>query len=105
MRSLFIGIVLCGLIAAPAMACGPAAKGESSASRVVAELDEHLAKAKPSDEDLARIKDLRAQIETFVAAKNLVQARNTQEEAMRIIGYRKALLRCGPGSYSWIKVG
>ena len=105
MRSLFLGIVLCGLIAGPAMACGPAAKGQSSAPRIVAELDEHLASAKPSDEDLAKIKDLRAKIETFVAAKNIVQARNTQEEAMRILGYRKALLRCGPGSYSWIKVG
>ena len=105
MRSLLLGIVLCGLVAAPALACGPAAKGQSAAPRIVAELDEHLANAKPSDEDLAKIKDLRAKIETLAAAKNLVQARNTQEEAMRILGYRKALLRCGPGSYSWIKVG
>jgi len=104
-RSLFLAIVLSSLIAAPALACGPAAKGEASTSRIVAELDERVAKAKLPDADLAKVKELRARIETLVAGKDIVQAHKTQEEAMGILGYKKALMRCGPGSYSWIKVG
>src|SRR5262245_19691076 len=105
MRSFLVGIALCGLIAAPAMACGPAAKGEAAAPRIVAELDDHLANAKLPEVDLAKVNDLRANIETLVAAKILVAAYKAQEEAMGVLGYRKALTRCGPGSYSWIKVG
>jgi hypothetical protein len=105
MRSLVLGLALCGLIAAPAMACGPAAKGEAATPRIVAEVDDHLANAKLSEADLAQVRDLRAKIETLVAAKNIVQAHKAQEEAMGILGYKKALMRCGPGSYSWIKVG
>src|SRR5262249_30886090 len=106
MRAFLFGLVLSGLIAAPALACGPAVKGAAAPTPpIVAELDDHVAKAKLSEADLVKVKELRAKIETLVAAKDIVQAHKTQEEAMGILGYKKALMRCGPGSYSWIKVG
>jgi hypothetical protein len=81
MRAFLFGLALSGLVAAPALACGPAVKGV--VPPIVAELDDHLASA----------------------AKNIVEAFKVQEEAMGILGYRKALMRCGPGSYAWMKVG
>jgi hypothetical protein len=105
MRAFLFGLVLSGLIAAPALACGPAVKGAAPTPSFVAELDDHLANAKVAEADMANVRDLRAKIATLVAEKKIAQARDAQEEAMRILGYRKALMRCGPGSYSWIKVG
>ena len=107
MRAFFLGLALSGLIAAPALACGTATKGAAGAAAaptVAVELDELLPKAQLSEEDLAKVKDLRAKIATLVKAKQIREARVAEEEAMAILGYRKALLRCGPGSYSWIKV-
>src|SRR5262249_15010238 len=103
MRAFLFGLVLSGLIAAPALACGPAVKGATPP--IVAELDDHLAKAQVPDADLAKVKDLRARIETLMAEKKIAEARGAQEEVMGILGYRKALMRCGPGSYAWRKVG
>jgi hypothetical protein len=106
MRAFLFGLVVSGLIAAPALACGPAVKGGAApAPAIVAELDDHLANAKVPEADLAKVRDLRARIATLVAEKKIDQASDAQEEAMRILGYRKAFLRCGPGSYAWMKVG
>ena len=89
---------------APTLA--PAVKGQLSGRLgIVAELDDHLANAKVPEADLAKVRDLRARIATLVAEKKIDQASDAQEEAMRILGYRKAFLRCGPGSYAWMKVG
>ena len=105
MRAFLFGLALSGLVAAPALACGPAVKGAARTPPIVAELDDHLTDAKLSDADLAKVKDLRAKVETLVAEKKIAQATKTQEEAMRIFGYKKAYMRCGPGSYAWMKVG
>lgn len=105
MRAFLFGLALSGLLAAPALACGSAVKGAAVTPPIVAELDDHLANAQLSETDLAKVRDLRTKMETLVAEKKIAQAQKTQEEAMGILGYRKALMRCGPGSYSWIKVG
>ena len=106
MRALLFGLALSGLMAAPVLACGTATKGAAAtaAPTVAAELDELLPKAELSEADLAKVKDLRARIETLVKANKLREARVAEEEAMAVLGYRKALMRCGPGSYSWMKV-
>jgi hypothetical protein len=107
MRALVVGLVLSGLLAAPALACGSAVKGSAHIPpvAVAVELDELLPKAQLSEADLAKIKDLRAQITTLAAARKIVQARAVEEDAMRMLGYRKGLMRCGPGTYVWMKLG
>src|SRR5262249_26325301 len=105
MRALVVGLVLSALLAAPALACGSAVKGPAHVPPVAAELDDLLPKAQLSEADLAKLKDLRAQIATLVAAKNIKQARAVEEDAMRMLGYHKGLTRCGPGTYVWIKLG
>jgi hypothetical protein len=105
MRAFLLGLALSGLLAAPALACGPAAKGGAPIPPIASLLDEELPKVQLADADLAKVRELRAKIATLVAAKKTDQARDVEEEAMAILGYRKALLRCGPGTFLWMKVG
>ena len=105
MRALVVGFILAGLLGAPALACGSAVKGVSNAPPLAAELDELLPKAQLSEADLAKLKDLRAQIAALGAAGKANQARAVEGQAMRMLGYRKAYMRCGPGSFAWMKLG
>jgi hypothetical protein len=41
----------------------------------------------------------------LAGAGKLEQAREIEEQAMRILGYRKAWLKCGEGTFAWIKLG
>ena len=105
MRTLLFGLVLSGLIAAPALACGPAVKGGSSGPPIAAALDNLLPKADLPAADLEKVRGLRAEIATLVASNNLREARDAEENAMAILGYRKAPLRCGAGTFLWAKRG
>ena len=75
------------------MACGRIALGVS--------IDAELPKAKLTQIDLTEVKNLRAQISDLAAAGNEKDARELEEKAMKILGYEKAWLRCGPGSFTW----
>ena len=97
MRAFLLGLILSGLVAAPALACG------SAIPPIAAALDELLPKAELPTADLEKVRALRAEIATLVAAKKMDQARGAEQEAMAILGYRKALLRCGPGTFLWAK--
>jgi hypothetical protein len=105
MRKLLFALVLSGLIAAPALACGPAVKGGSSGPPIAAALDDLLPKAELPAADLEKVRGLRAEIATLVASNNMREARHAEEQAMAILGYREALTRCGPGSFLWSKRG
>jgi hypothetical protein len=104
MRAFLFGLALSTLMAAPALACGPAVKGAAPIPPIAADLDARLAKAQLPDADAAKVRELRTKIETLVAEKRIVEARHAEDEAMGILGYRKALSRCGPGSFTWFKV-
>jgi hypothetical protein len=102
MRVVIIAMLLSATLAAPADAC--AIKGTYPALPPLAKtLDAVLAKAELAPADLERVKQLRAEIEQLAAAGNEREARKREEEAMRILGYTKAYLRCGPGSFAWRK--
>ena len=105
MRTLVFGLVLSALIAAPALACGLGVKGGSSGPPIAAALDERLPKAELPAADLEKVRGLRAEIATLIASNDLREARHAEEQAMAILGYRKALTRCGPGSFLWAKRG
>ena len=105
MRALAVGLVLTGLLAAPALACGSTVKGSALVPAIAVELDELLPKAQLSEADLAKVKELQARIATLVAARNIDEARSVEADAMRMLGYRKGLTRCGPGTFVWMKLG
>jgi hypothetical protein len=97
MRAFLFGLVLSGLVAAPALACGP------GIPPIAAALDDLLPKAELTAADLDKARALRAEITMLLAAKKMDQARRAEEEAMAILGYRKMLLNCGPGTFLWAK--
>jgi hypothetical protein len=105
MRAILFGLALSALMAAPALACGPATKGGAPIPPIASALDEELPNAQLADADLAKLRELRAKIAALVTAKKIDQARDVEEKAMAILGYRKALLRCGPGTFLWMKIG
>jgi hypothetical protein len=103
MRPLLLALVLSGLIVAPALACGPAVKNGAPIPPIASALDDLLPKAELSAADLEKVRALRAEIATLVASNNMREARHVEEQAMAILGYRKALTRCGPGSFLWAR--
>jgi hypothetical protein len=103
MRSLPAGIALAALVTAPALACGPQAKGAALIPPVAAALDKLLPKADLPEADLEKVKALRVQIKDAMTAGNEKAARAAEEQAMKILGYTKSWLRCGPGTFSWMK--
>jgi hypothetical protein len=109
MRTLVLVVALSALIAAPALACGPKGHGSPSHGNpnipAVAEaLDALLPEVTLAQADLDKVTVLRTQIKQLVASGKETAARKAEEEAMRILGYRKAWLRCGPGTFTWMKL-
>ena len=104
MRAFLFGLALSTLIAAPALACGHVAKGGAPTASFTADIDAHLAKAQPADADLAKVRALRAKIEALVAENKIHDAFKTETEAMGLLGYERHLSRCGPSSWSKVKV-
>ena len=99
MRAFLFGLALSTLIAAPALACSSTVKSVAPPRSYTAEIDAHLANAKLSEADLAKVRDLRAKIETLEAEKHIGEAYKTETEAMGILGYRRVLSRCAPSTW------
>jgi hypothetical protein len=101
MRALLFGLALIGLsiglAPAPVLACG-------SGSNIAAQIDVLLPKTQLAAADIEKVRAMRAEIAASVAAGNVALALKTEEQAMRMLGYRKALLRCGRGSFTWAKL-
>jgi len=102
MRSVMLGIAFAALIAAPALACGHAGKPDIPAPG--ASIDSFLPEAKLSEAELKRVRALRAKVGTLVAAHRQAQAAKVEEQAMLILGFKKIWLRCGPGTFIWMKL-
>ena len=105
MHRLLAAVALLTVLAVPAMACGP----NPSANAVpipplAASLDEELATAKLPAARLQEVKALRAKITRLAKARKMDKAREVEEQAMALLGYSKAWLRCGPGTFMWMKL-
>jgi len=96
MRMIIVASVLCAIGGAPAFACG-------YIPPIGVEIDAKLLGAHLSEADTQKVKDLRKDVARLVAEKKTESARETEEQAMRILGYRKSWLRCGPGTFVWMK--
>lgn len=97
MRTLMTAVTLLVLMVFPVLACGPI-------PQLAVLLDELLPKATLAESDLAKVKDLRAQIQKLAAAGKKDKARETEEQAMLLLGYRKSWLKCGPGTFLWTEL-
>jgi hypothetical protein len=101
MRRFILGFALCAFAAAPAMACGP--DGKDGVPPLAAAIDRLLPKAELAGADREQVVALREQIRQLMAAGRERAAREPEEQAMRILGYKKAWLRCGPGTFRWME--
>jgi hypothetical protein len=114
MRALVLAVALSALIAGPAMACGSADKGKvpplaadkgkAHVPRLAAAVDRLLPGAELSAADLAKVTALRAEIMKLAATGKEEAAREAEEQAMKILGYTKGWLKCGSGTFTWIKL-
>lgn len=105
MRSLMLGIAFAALIAAPAWACGGPGTPKFHIPAPGASIDGFLPEAKLSEAELNEVRALRAKVGTLVATHQETEAGKVEEEAMRILGFKKLWLRCGPGTFIWMKLG
>ena len=97
MRALLSGLVLFWLVEAQAPAC-------PHIPPLGAGIDEQLPQAKLTVADRKKVEDLKKQMGALAAAGNEEAARKAEEEAMRLLGYSKAWLLCGPGTFTWAKL-
>jgi hypothetical protein len=104
MRALVLGITLFALIATPAAACGPAGKDAPNIPPVGVAIDGLLAETRLPAAEFKKVVALRTQIGTLAAAGNEQAAREAEEQAMNILGYGKVWLRCGSGTFVWMKL-
>jgi hypothetical protein len=104
MRVLVLATALSAFIGAPAVACGPLDNGRPHIPPVAAAIDRLLPKVKLPKAEVEKVKALRAQIAELMAAGKEEVAREAEEQAMHILGYTKLYLKCGPGTFSWMKV-
>jgi hypothetical protein len=106
MRPLFVAIMLSALLTAPALACGPSTNGTRAQQipPLAALLDDLLPNAKLADAEMENLKALRGKIAKLAADHKMKQAREVEKQAMKILGYRQILLRCGAGTFLWGKV-
>jgi hypothetical protein len=104
MRALILAIALVAFIAAPAAACGPAGKDAPHLPPLAAGIDGLLAEAKLPAAEFRKVTALRTEIGKLAAAGNEQAAREAEEQAMSILGYGKVWLRCGSGTFVWMKL-
>jgi hypothetical protein len=76
--------------------CGPAI------SRLATALDEMLPTARLSAADLTKVTVMRDLIQELAREGKEGSARDVEEVAMGVLGYKKLWLRCGIGTFVWI---
>jgi hypothetical protein len=104
MRNLLLGIAFAALIAGPALACGGPGKPKFHIPAPGASIDAFMPEARLSDVELKEVRALRDEVGALVAAHQEAQAGKVEERAMRILGYKKLWLHCGPGTFIWMKL-
>jgi hypothetical protein len=104
MRILLLAAALSAFIAAPALACGPAGTDRGAGiPPLAAGIDALLPQAKLTADQIAKVNALRSEIRDLAAAGKEETARQAEEQAMKMLGYKKAWLACGPGTFLWMK--
>jgi hypothetical protein len=97
-RASILAVPLSLFLVTSAMACGST---HSTAGTVV---DATLQEVELDETKGEQVKALRVRIQQLVAAGKDGAARDAEEKAMSILGYKKVWLRCGPGTFAWMKV-
>lgn len=83
----------------PARPVAPQCSAAGNTPELAAGIDELLPKAQLSDADKAQVTDLRQTIQVLAESGKVAAARDTEEVAMKILGYRKVSLSCG--GFDW----
>ena len=104
MHKLLLGIALSVLVEAPALACSSNPGSDPQIPPLAAAIDGLLPEAGLSGPDLEKAKAFRAEITAAAAAGKEEAAREAEERAMQILGYKKMWLACGPGTFLWMKM-
>jgi hypothetical protein len=73
----------------------------SSIPPLAAGIDQLLPTAQLSQDDIAKVTELRQTIQDMSAAGKVAAARNVEEVAMYYLGYQKIWLQCGAGTFAW----
>ena len=66
-------------------------------------IDGLLKQTKLKETDRRKVEDLQKQMTALAAAGNEKDARKAEEDAMHLLGFEKAWLKCGPGTFMWMK--
>lgn len=88
--------------ARPTVTSAPAASQcAGSIPPLAAGIDQLLPTAQISEDDKAKVTELRQTINDLSANGKLAAARNVEEVAMYYLGYQKISLQCGVGTFAW----
>src|SRR5262245_58067711 len=102
MHKIPLAVVMTALAATPALACGPFDSRGTPA--IGASIDDVLPETSLDTADRDKVTLLRARIQKLIADGKTTEAQKTEEVAMRIMGYKKLWLRCGFGTFMWMKM-
>lgn len=80
----------------------PQCTAAANPPELAAGIDELLPKVQLPDTDKAQVTELRQTIQMLAASGKIPAARDTEEVAMKILGYRKVSLACG--SFDWEQI-
>jgi len=103
MRALALAIVLASLVVAPVSACGARNAEGPRIPPLAAALDDLLPQVPLAPAEREAVTALRAQVGELAANGQEGAAREVEEQAMRILGFSKLWLACGPGTFVWAK--
>lgn len=81
---------------APSIACGGAPALGAAIDRLMAVGDAQMARP---DIDALRIR-----MASLARSGDDARARKLEEDAMRLLGFEKLWLRCGEGTFAWIRI-
>ena len=79
----------------------PQCSAAGNTPELAAGIDQLLPTAQLSEADKAQVTELRQTIQVLAADGKIGAARDVEEVAMKILGYRKVALGCGQGTFDW----
>ncbi|MFL6306599.1 MAG: hypothetical protein ACJ72H_23950 [Candidatus Sulfotelmatobacter sp.] len=100
MRVLIAAYLLCVSLVGPASACEHPAGKKPAIPTPGASIESALKRSKIAEVDVSRVRALQVQISALLS-NDEVRARELEERAMNILGYEKAWLKCGQGTFGW----
>lgn len=82
----------------------PQCSAAGTTPELAAGIDQLLPIVQLSEADKAQVTELRQTIGVLAANGKIAAARDVEEVAMKILGYRKVALACGPGAFDWEQI-